>query len=138
MSDENVPGGEAAGGPLDPRVTASLHDLRRSSPAGAAGIRDLVTTFLVDSEARVDQLTAAAAAGGGHTEALRGYAHSLAGSSASLGARQVAALCREVEARCIAGEIEDVPALVAQLEGAFAAARGAMRAEFLDGCGENS
>ena len=120
----------ATAGPLDPTIVASLHDLGRVSEAGSAGIRDLVTTFLDDSGSHFADLRIAVrdddAAG------VERLAHSLVGSSANLGARNVAEGCREVEARARAGDLGDVPMLVARLEEAFTVARTALRAEFLD------
>jgi len=118
-------------GPLDPTIVASLHDLGRDSEAGPAGIHDLVTSFLDDSGSRFADLRIAVR--DGDAAGVERLAHSLVGSSANFGARNVAEGCREVEARARAGDLGDVPMLLARLEEAFTVARTALRAEFLDG-----
>jgi PAS domain S-box-containing protein len=118
-------------GPLDPTIVASLHDLGRDSEAGPAGINDLVTSFLDASGLGFADLRIAVR--DGDAAGVERLAHSLVGSSANLGARNVAEGCREVEARARAGDLGDVPMLVARLEETFTVARTALRAEFLDG-----
>lgn len=126
-----MPPGPAAAGPLDPMIVASLHDLGRASEAGTAGIRDLVTTFLDDSGSRFADLRVAVR--DGDVAGVERLAHSLTGSSATIGARNVAEGCREVEALAGAGDLGDVPMLVARLDEGFTVARAALRAEFLEG-----
>lgn len=126
----DMPSGVTSAGPLDPTIVASLHDLGRGSEAGTAGIRDLVTTFLEGSDSRFADLRVAVR--DGDVAGVERLAHSLVGSSANLGARNVAEGCREVEARAMAGDLGDVPMLVARLDEAFAVARAALRAEFLE------
>jgi CheY-like chemotaxis protein len=118
-------------GPLDPTIVASLHALGRDSEAGPAGIHDVVTSFLDDSWSRFADLRIAVR--DGDAAGMEQLAHSLVGSSANFGARNVAEGCREVEARARAGDLGDVPMLVARLEEAFTVARTALRAEFLNG-----
>lgn len=125
-----MPSAATSAGPLDPMIVASLHDLGRGSEAAIAGIRDLVTTFLDDSGSRLADLRVAVR--DGDVAGVERLAHSLVGSSANLGARQVAEGCREVEERAMAGDLGDVPMLVARLDVAFAVARAALHAEFLD------
>jgi HPt (histidine-containing phosphotransfer) domain-containing protein len=91
----------------------------------------VVTSFLDDSWSRFADLRIAVR--DGDAAGMEQLAHSLVGSSANFGARNVAEGCREVEARARAGDLGDVPMLVARLEEAFTVARTALRAEFLNG-----
>jgi HPt (histidine-containing phosphotransfer) domain-containing protein len=88
-------------------------------------------TFLDDSGLRFDDLRVAVR--DGDIAGVERLAHSLAGSSATLGARDLAQGCREVEARAMAGDLDEVPMLMARLDEAFTVASAALRAEFIDG-----
>ena len=125
----DAPSVPTASEPLDPTIVASLHGLGGGSEAEVAGMRDVVRTFLDDSSSRFAGLQAAVH--DGDAAEVERLAHALVGSSASFGARNVAAHCRELEARAIAGELDDVAMLLAQVDGALAAAQTALRAEFL-------
>lgn len=125
-----MPSGTASAGPFDPTIVASLRNLGCDSEAGIAGIRNLVTTFLDDSESRLADLRVAVR--DSDVAAVERLSHSLAGSSATYGAWNVAEGSREVEARAKAGDLSDVPMLVARLDETFAEARVALRAEFFE------
>lgn len=116
--------------PLDPMIIATLHELGRGSEGGAAGIRDLVTTFLDGSDSRFADLRIAVR--DGDVAGVEQLAHSLAGSSANLGAQNVAEGCREVEALAMTDNLGDVPMLMLRLDKAFEVARAALQAEFLE------
>ncbi len=76
----------------------------------------LVTTFVVDSEARIAAIRAAQAAG--DTEAVREVAHSFRGSSLNIGAHRVAAVCRILEQVARTGDAAGIARQIPVLESA--------------------
>ncbi len=125
-----LPSAVGAAVPLDPTIVTSLYDLARDSETGIAGIRDVVVTFLDDGGLRLEELRVAVR--DGDIASVERLAHTLAGSSANLGARDFARGCREIEARAGAGDLTEVPMLMARVDEAFTVASAALRAEFID------
>lgn len=114
--------------PLDPTMVAALYELDTRS-GDASTLTDLVSAFIGDGRARVEELYTAARSGD-HVR-VEQVAHSLAGSSASFSAQRVADVCRQLESLAAIGDREAVLALLAHLDESFAEAASALGAEFL-------
>ena len=126
--DGGFPGEGGAGSPLDPFTVAGLHELADSSPTATAGVREAVSTFLDEAEARLADLRGAVA--GGDARRTEQVAHSLSGSSASFGASRLAARCREIEQQARGGEVEEMVPAVDEVAELFTAAAAALQEEF--------
>lgn len=106
---------------LDPSVQALLQEVMEDEyPV-------LLDTFLSDSEARLNALGLAHDAR--DAEALRRAAHSFKGSCGNMGAPLLAELCSQLEELGRAGDLNAVPALLAQAEREFALIRTLIESE---------
>jgi len=111
--------------PLGERALAQIRALQRSgAPDLLAKIIDL---YLESAPKQLQQLQEAVAAGDG--EALRQAAHSFKSSSANLGATHLAACCKELEQRGQGRNLDDVAALLREVNRHYALAREALIAE---------
>ncbi len=111
--------------PLDERALAQIRDLQQPGQPSLLG--RIVGLYLDNSPALLQRLRDAVAAGDG--EALRQAAHGFKSSSANLGATQLAALCKELEQRGRDRRLEDVAALLRDVERHYARAREALIVE---------
>jgi len=103
----------------------ALDEIRALQRSGEPGLLSrVVGRYLEETPKLLRTLEDAAA----HrdTDAIHRTAHSLKSSSAILGARRVAELCGVLEADSAAGEVEDAPARIAEVESAFDRARRAL------------
>jgi len=97
---------------LDPAVFAEI-----ASEIGEEGARQVLTTFLADSPARIDRLREGAATG--RTLAVEHEAHTLKGAAGTLGLLRLADLARRLEEEARAGRTGDFDALVTALSAAL-------------------
>ncbi|MDT7836180.1 Hpt domain-containing protein [Aquabacterium sp. OR-4] len=103
---------DAAGGPLDARTLAQLHQL---DPSGANRLMARVLTAYSESLARLrGQIVAARAAGDAAITRLA--VHTLKSSSASIGALRLSVLCAEAEQAIRDGQSHDVGTVLDRLE----------------------
>ena len=107
--------------PIDQAV---LQALEATTDADFA--RELVQTYLEDSESLLERLRLAGRAKSAAD--LRLAAHALKSSSATVGAAGVSRMAKELEAQAKAGQIGGSEAALAGLETEFARAREALEA----------
>lgn len=106
---------------LDAAVLASLQDVMEDEyPV-------LLDTFLTDSDERLRHLVAARQSA--DAQALRLAAHNFKGSCSNMGAVLLANLCKQLEEAARREQLDDVPALIEQIEREFAIVRILFRAE---------
>ncbi|MSR81880.1 MAG: response regulator [Candidatus Latescibacteria bacterium] len=101
----------AAGAVLDPVVLANLQEWERE---GHLSLAEFVQVFAEDGGRRLRALRQAAAAG--EAERVKREAHALKGASRELGAGRLAGLCQQVEELGIAGVMEEIGALLDEVE----------------------
>jgi HPt (histidine-containing phosphotransfer) domain-containing protein len=106
---------------LDDAVLASLQDVMEDE------YPILLDTFVADSEERVRLLHEAQAEG--DAQGVRLAAHSFKGSCSNMGAVLLASLCKELEDAGRRDELEQVPALIEQIEREFAIVRILFKSE---------
>jgi len=80
-------------------------------------LRELVSLYLQQTTQQLNQLRAAVSAG--NAAEVRRVAHSCAGASATCGMRRITPLLRRMEARAEAGDLSELPQLLAQAEHEF-------------------
>lgn len=85
----------------------------------------LIDLFISHSEEILAKLKAASA--GEDVNGMRQAAHSLKGSAANMGAEPLRELCSQLESLSKAGAIQDVPALLAQIESEFVQVSGILK-----------
>ena len=110
--------------PLDAFVIKELRDL--GGEDSGAFIADLAGAYLNDLPSRLEAIRAAAGTNDG--EALRLAAHALKGSSGNMGAKRLQKLCLLLEEAGRSGSLQEVPELLAGLEGEAGPARAAIEA----------
>ena len=96
---------------LDPVVVETLRQL--TPPGEPDVLAQVLAIFLQETPKRVARIQAAWQSGD-HDEVHR-TAHSLKGSTGNIGARPMFAVCRDLDAQVRAGELTNVPALIAAL-----------------------
>ena len=101
---------------LDPAVLESLREL--TPPGEPDVLKEVLLLFLDDVPARISRLRSAWQAG--NTVDVHRTAHSLKGSSGNIGASQLHDVCRQLDEQGRAGDLSQMPALVAALEGEYA------------------
>ncbi len=107
--------------PLDEEMIEELRSILSDD-----GLAELVELYLVEAPRGLADLQRALAAG--DVDGLRTAAHRLKGAAAGVGAQVVAELTRDLERAAQAGGLpRDLTALVAAVESADAALRGALR-----------
>ena len=122
------------GGSIDFNVMDELRQMLGGSTEPLVG---LIDSYLQDSPALLEKLTAAAAA-----EDLNGVAraaHPLKSSSKSLGAMRLSELCKSLEAEASAGAVEDLPVKTRTIETEYKSASDqlhALRQAYQGGAGE--
>jgi HPt (histidine-containing phosphotransfer) domain-containing protein len=89
-------------------------------------LKELVGHFVLQNRRRLDQATNAVTAG--NREVLRDLAHAVKGSAALLGAGRLHDLAYTLEHRAEPGELPELAAAVASLDGEFSAVLEALRA----------
>src|SRR5262245_23159685 len=89
-------------------------------------LRELLGHFVQQNRRRLDQASAAVAAG--NRAALRELAHAVKGSAALLGAGRLHDLAFSLEHRAEPGELKELRSAVARLNGEFRAVLHALRA----------
>jgi CheY-like chemotaxis protein/HPt (histidine-containing phosphotransfer) domain-containing protein len=108
-----------APGNVDPPVEPAV-DMKRLlefAEGDMGNLRELVSLYVQQTTQQLNQLRAAVAAG--HAAEVRRVAHSCAGASATCGMRRITPLLRQMEARAEAGELAELPRLLAQAEEEF-------------------
>lgn len=103
---------------LDRSVLNALQEIMED------GYRELLDTFLADSEERLLLLRQA-----DNAEQLGITAHSFKGSSSNMGATRLAELCDELEQCVKDNKLEGIEALVGKIDGEFAIVRPLYEAE---------
>jgi HPt (histidine-containing phosphotransfer) domain-containing protein len=101
---------------LDPEVIESLREL--TPPGEPDVLREVLQLFLDDVPVRISRLRAAWQAG--DAVELHRTAHSLKGSSGNVGATQLFDVCRQIDEQGKAGDLSQMPALVASLDAEYA------------------
>ncbi|HET9051670.1 MAG TPA: PAS domain S-box protein [Candidatus Dormibacteraeota bacterium] len=127
-------GGQGVGGTsaaveapvLDPAILDGLRELGDSRDDDA--LLQLLTAFIEETPARLDELVSAAEARDGRT--LHAVAHRLRGSSASFGARQVSDRCTRLQALVELGDLDRAPFEVGEARREFDLAHRALIREF--------
>ncbi|HRX71610.1 MAG: response regulator [Candidatus Competibacteraceae bacterium] len=114
-----------ADSPLDERALAEIRALQQPGQPSLLG--KIISMYFASSPALLQRLREAVAADDG--EALRQAAHSFKSGSANLGATQLAALCKELEQRGRDRCLEEVPALLQEVERHYAGVQDALTAE---------
>ena len=109
---EPPPPDAAADGPLNPRALEAIRNM--PGPNGDALAEKVVRTYLADAPQRIAKLREIAATT--DNEALRKAAHYLKSSSATLGADALAAQLKALETCARSGNVDDVPALMADID----------------------
>mgnify|MGYP000225727864 CR=1 FL=1 len=109
---EPPPPDAAADGPLNPRALDAIRNM--PGPNGDALAEKVVRTYLADAPQRIAKLREIAATK--DNEALRKAAHYLKSSSATLGADALAAQLKALETCARSGNVDDVPALMADID----------------------
>jgi HPt (histidine-containing phosphotransfer) domain-containing protein len=109
---EPPPPDAAADGPLNPRALEAIRNM--PGPNGDALAEKVVRTYLADAPQRIAKLREIAATK--DNEALRKAAHYLKSSSATLGADALAAQLKALETCARSGNVDDVPALMADID----------------------
>jgi len=120
--------GEPVAGLLEPSATQALHELAGKPGVGAAAIRELVDTFLVDARERCAGIETAL--GAGDLAEVKRQAHALGGASGWAGATQVLKLCRALEAAAEDSDAGSARSAAADLGHALPQASAALEAEF--------
>jgi len=108
-----------APGNVDPPVEPAV-DMKRLlefAEGDMGNLRELVSLYVQQTTQQLNQLRAAVAAG--HAAEVRRVAHSCAGASATCGMRRITPLLRQMEARAEAGELAELPRLLAEAEEEF-------------------
>ena len=106
--------------------TSVLAELQATTGDDSAFVRDLVETYLVETPAQMDGISAAVAAN--DAEALVRPAHTLKSSSATLGAMRLSQVARELEMAGRAGALDaGAAASLEQARGEWDAALAAFR-----------
>ena len=88
-------------------------------------LKELLGHFVVQNRRRLDEASSAVTAG--NREALRDLAHAVKGSAALLGAGRLHDLAYTLEYRAEPGELPELAAAVAGLDGEFSAVLDALR-----------
>jgi CheY-like chemotaxis protein/HPt (histidine-containing phosphotransfer) domain-containing protein len=114
---------------LDPRVVASL-SAHETTP-GHSSFERLVDLYVADTPGQLALVRGAADRGDGAD--LARTAHRLKGSSSVIGARVLVALASEIESLARAGSVQRAAPVVADLERAWTATRGALESVTLRG-----
>jgi len=100
----------------DPHVDRDILDTLREVMED--GYRELLETFLADSESRLHELQDSTSA-----KALSDVAHSFKGSASNMGAIRLAALCQDLESNAKEKSPEALAQLVADIHSEFADVR---------------
>jgi HPt (histidine-containing phosphotransfer) domain-containing protein len=90
---------------------------------------DLIETFLLDGQQRVDELIATV--NSGVAEDIRQSAHSFKGSTLNVGASHLSQLCRELEDLARSGSTQGSKSLLDRIENEFSQVDRLMRQRFL-------
>lgn len=108
--------------PLTPEAIERLQKL-----GGPAFVRKMIDLFLQFAGEKVAE--AVAAAGAGDFETAGKAAHAIKSSAANVGAARVAQIAARIEEAARAGQGESVPAMVEELQAAFAEVTPCLEAE---------
>ena len=108
-----------------------LTELRASIGGDEEFVRDLVSTFLAEEPANLQQIVDAAARG--DAEAIVRPAHTLKSSSAAIGAARLSAISRQIELAGREGRTDELATLAGQASTTWAATVAALREAGLAG-----
>ena len=100
---------------IDPEAIANLRAL--SPNDGDAFLKEIIGIFIHDTPVRIAELHKSRAAGDAVT--FTRAAHSIKGSSSNVGAQELRAVAEKLEHQARQRGLDDVEALVAELEAAF-------------------
>jgi HPt (histidine-containing phosphotransfer) domain-containing protein len=114
--------------PIDP---AALANLKEIGGGDAAFVVELIVMFGEDSPPRLEGI-ATALAGGDAAEVAKN-AHSLKGTGANFGAERFRSLAQAIETAGKAGDLTNVPPLLAELRSEFERVRAALDAAVANG-----
>lgn len=107
----------------------AILDLRRLEEAfedDREGIAELLEMAMDTGASHVETLNAALA--GGDVTTVAKAAHSIKGSASNVGGMIVSSIAAEIETRARGGSLDGVPALVTDLDAAYAELRAEVRA----------
>jgi len=104
---------------IDPEAIANLRSL--SPEDGDAFLKEILGIFMEDTPERISELHASRASG--DAVAFTRAAHNIKGSSCNVGATELHTVAEQLEHRSRQHGLENVEALVAELEAAFIRAR---------------
>ncbi|MCS7091137.1 MAG: response regulator [Verrucomicrobiota bacterium] len=106
---------EPESGKTDPAV--DFDRLMEFAEGDLNNVRELTTLYVEQTTQQLSQLQAALAAG--NAAEVRRVAHSCAGASATCGMRRITPLLRRMEASAEAGNLSELPGLLAEIEHEF-------------------
>ena len=125
-------GSAASSGGVVPGLSASrtgpveIEQIREVADGDIEFERDLIETFLSDSEEQIRRLEAAL--GEQDAEEVRGRAHTIKGSSANAGAKVMQEVAYQMEKIAAGKELAQAPDVYSELKGAFEQARDFLQA----------
>jgi CheY-like chemotaxis protein len=101
----------------EPDPSVDFERLLEFAEGDMTNLQELVTLYLQQTTQQLNQLRAALAAG--NAAEVRRVAHSCAGASATCGMRRITPMLRRMEARAEAGDLSELPRLLAEIEQEF-------------------
>ncbi len=108
---------------LDPTAISNLRTL--SPDDGDAFLKEIIGIFLEDTPIRITELHKSRVSGDAIT--FTRAAHSIKGSSSNVGAQELRSIAEKLEYQARQRGIDDVEALVAELEAAFIRTKEALK-----------
>jgi CheY-like chemotaxis protein len=101
----------------EPDPSVDFERLLEFAEGDMTNLQELVTLYLHQTTQQLNQLRSALAAG--NAAEVRRVAHSCAGASATCGMRRITPMLRRMEARAEAGDLSELPRLLAEIEQEF-------------------